>query len=122
MEIEPGDIIADKQYGHVLKVYRVELPLVWAVIECNPSCFLRFDVSEIRLLSKTKGVDMSHWNSAEFSDSIKRQLEWAKGVHGLPKKYKATTKRHTSPKAPSLQLDGMSLEQLEELLVKMEKK
>ena len=119
MKIEPGDIIADTRWGHVLKVYRVTDEWVDAFYECDATKWHRFKIENVRLLSKTKGVNMGCWNSGEFSESIKRQLEWAKNVKGLPRvsKEPKTQKPKKLPKivfTPEA-LDNMSLEQLEEL-------
>jgi len=125
---EVGDIVADRRFGYVLKVFRVDGDWVTAIYECNPTTFKRFKPVDLRLLSKTKGVDMSVWNSGEFSETIKRQLEWAKGVHRMPKKYKESKprgERKASSSAPRLtkeDLNKMSLEELEALLTKMEGK
>ncbi len=121
---EPGDIICDARFGHVLKVYRVDGDWTDAFYECNPEVWHRFKVENVRLLSKTKGVNMSAWNSGAFSESIKRQLEWAKNVKGLPRDHylrRSATKKSKVPKAQFTpeSLDNMSLEQLEELQRKL---
>jgi len=84
--LEPGDIVANK-FGHVMCVRRVEEDegVVVCFYECNPTAFHKYKTSDLRFLSKTKGVDMSCWNSGLFMETIKRQAKWSKKVVGLPR-------------------------------------
>ena len=86
MNFEPGDVVANK-YGHVMAIRRVdeESGLAICFYECNPEVFNRYKLSELRLLSKTRGVDMGCWNSGLFMETIRRQAEWSKKVAGLPR-------------------------------------
>jgi len=84
IELEEGDIVANK-FGHVMCIRHLEGEEAVCFYECNPTAFHRYKVGEVRLLSKTKGVDMSCWNSGLFMETIRRQAEWAKKVHGMPR-------------------------------------
>ncbi len=117
MEFTPGDIVANK-FGHVLAVSRVlEDGKVSCVYECNPSVQHLYNISELRLLSKTRGVDMSHWNSSEFADRIKRSMEWAQNVKGLPPKYREPKQK--KPKVDLTDLSGLSDEVLAALAAQL---
>jgi glycosyltransferase A (GT-A) superfamily protein (DUF2064 family) len=110
MALSPGDIVANK-FGHVLAVSRLLTDgKVSCIYECNPSVQHLYSAEDLRLLSHSKGVDMSHWNSGEFADKIKRSMEWAKNVQGLPRKYKAVSKQK------DMDLSSLSVEELQELL------
>jgi hypothetical protein len=117
MNFTPGDIVSNK-FGHILAVGRVrEDGIVLCIFECNPSGgYSSYLPTDLRLLSKTRGVDMSHWNSSEFADKIKRCMEWAQNVHGLPPKYKEYKPKAKKEKVDLSDLSTLSDEQLNELL------
>ena len=57
---------------------------------------------------------MGRWNSSEFADRIRRAMEWSRGVHGLPPKYRAPRERKA--KVDFADLTDLSDQQLAELL------
>ena len=116
--LSPGDIVANRR-GHVMCVGRVnEDESVTCFYECYPSVFHKYRLEELRLLSKSKGVDMSHWNSSEFADRIKRSMEWAQGVKGLPPKYREPRPRRSAVGLEDL--SGLSDEALTALVAQLE--
>jgi len=88
--LEIGDIVANP-FGHVMVIGRFDPEMQrWVCYyECSPSAYHWYSEQELRLLSKTKGAEMSSWNSSAFAEMIRKSKEWA-GTLGrsAPKKYK----------------------------------
>ena len=87
--LEVGDIVVNA-FGHVMMVGKL-LPerKVVCFYECFPEAHHLYEEKDLRFLSKTRGVEMSRECSTEYAQSIARMVEWGKGVHGVPRKYRA---------------------------------
>jgi len=90
IKLAPGDIVANP-FGHVMVTQRIDQENgMWVCFyECSPSAYHWYKEDDLRLLSKTKGAEMSSWNSGAFAETIRKSKEWAGALgKAAPRKYK----------------------------------
>jgi hypothetical protein len=109
MNFEVGDVVAN-QFGHIMAVGNF-LPggKVVCYYECNPGMFHTYLESEIRLISRSRRVEMGTGGISEFGKSIARMQEWVKQVKGLPRKYKGMDGPSLETKEPKVSKEESEL-------------
>jgi hypothetical protein len=118
-----GDIVANAN-GHVMAVGQIvecneAAPArFYCIYECAPTMGHWYRQEDLRFLSHGHGVAMRATDATRFAEQIKRRIEWAQNVKGLPRDYSS---REDKPKKskPKMNLNALIASMSKEDLMKM---